>query len=101
LKSYYYKLETANFGLYLFNQALAILLIFYGLFLIKKENSEYEFLLLHKNDDLGNINAEIEKQRADIAEKAALLELQKKKLEELDALRSEERRVGQECRSRW
>ncbi|MES1219463.1 MAG: hypothetical protein ABUT20_28430, partial [Bacteroidota bacterium] len=88
LKSYVYKLETANFGLFLFNQALAILLIFYGLFLIKKENTEYEFLLLHKNDDLGNINTEIEKQRAEIQEKASLLEVQTKKLEELNALKN-------------
>jgi len=88
LKSYNYKLETANFGLFLFNQALAIVLIFYGLFLIKKENSDYEILLLHKNEDLGHINTEIEKQRAEIAEKAALLELQKKKLEELNSLKN-------------
>lgn len=88
LKNYIYKLETANFGLYLFNQALAILLIFYGLFLIKRENAGYERLLLNKNDELGNTNNEIKNQKAEIVQKAALLEEQAKKLEELNSLKN-------------
>jgi len=88
LKNYVYKLETANFGLYLFNQGLAILLIFYGLFLIKKENYQYERLLLNKNDELGNINSEIQEQKREIAEKALLLEQQTQKLEELNSLKN-------------
>lgn len=88
LKNYVYKLETANFGLYLFNQGLAILLIFYGLFLIKKENTNYEKLLLNKNDELGHINTEIQEQKAEIADKALLLEQQTKKLEELNSLKN-------------
>jgi len=88
LKSYVYKLETANFGLYLFNQGLAILLIFYGLFLIKKENFQYETLLLNKNDELESINSEMEKQKTATAEKAMLLEEQTKKLEELNSLKN-------------
>ena len=88
LKSYIYKLETANFGLYLFNQGLAILLIFYGLFLIKKENTDYEKKLLNSNNELGNINSEIKQQQAVIAEKALLLEQQTKKLEELNSLKN-------------
>ena len=88
LKHYLYKLETANFGLYLFNQGLAILLIFYGLFLIKKENYQYEQLLLNKNNELENTNAEIQEQKKEIADKALLLEQQKKKLEELNSLKN-------------
>ncbi|MBS1576066.1 MAG: HAMP domain-containing histidine kinase [Bacteroidetes bacterium] len=88
LKNYVYKLETANFGLYLFNQGLAILLIFYGLFLIKKENTDYEKQLLNTNNELGNINSEIQEQKAVIAEKALLLEQQTKKLEELNSLKN-------------
>ncbi|MGC4035030.1 MAG: HAMP domain-containing sensor histidine kinase [Chitinophagaceae bacterium] len=88
LKSYVYKLETANFGLYLFNQGLAILLIFYGLFLIKKENNQYENKLLGKNNELGNINKEIAAQKAEIADKANLLEQQTRKLEELNSLKN-------------
>lgn len=88
LKSYIYKLETANFGLYLFNQGLAILLIFYGLFLIKKENTDYEKKLLNTNNELGNINSEIKEQQGVIAEKALLLEQQTRKLEELNSLKN-------------
>jgi two-component system, sensor histidine kinase and response regulator len=88
LKNYIYKLETANFGLYLFNQALAILLIFYGLFLIKRENAGYERLLLNKNDELGHTNNEIQSQKAEIVQKATLLEDQAKKLEELNSLKN-------------
>jgi two-component system, sensor histidine kinase and response regulator len=88
LKNYLYKLETANFGLYLFNQGLAILLIFYGLFLIKKENYQYERLLLTKNNELENINSEIQAQKTEIADKALLLEQQTKKLEELNSLKN-------------
>lgn len=88
LKHYNYKLETANFGLFLFNQGLAILFIFYGLFLIKKENTGYQSLLLNQNDELQEINKKIEKQKLEIAEKATLLEEQTIQLKELNALKN-------------
>ncbi|HMI63342.1 MAG TPA: hypothetical protein VK518_20640, partial [Puia sp.] len=41
-KNYRYQLETANIWFYFFNELLAIVFIFYGLFLIKKENTGYQ-----------------------------------------------------------
>ena len=85
---YQYKLETANLPVYLFNQVLAILFIFYGLFLIKKENSGYQFSILNKNRDLHKKNLEIQKQKTEIAEKANLLEKQTDELTQLNTLKN-------------
>ncbi len=88
LKNYQYQLETANYSFYLFNQALAIVFIFYGLFIIKQENTGYQFSILEKNRELHRINLEIEKQKSEIAEKAVLLEQQTIQLAELDSLKN-------------
>src|SRR6266496_3868565 len=42
-KSYPYQLQTVNPFAYLINEALAIVYIFYGLYLIKKENTDSQF----------------------------------------------------------
>jgi two-component system sensor histidine kinase/response regulator len=47
-KNYTYQLATANLSFYLFNQVLALAFIFYGLFLIKKENTGYQYSILSK-----------------------------------------------------
>jgi signal transduction histidine kinase len=70
------------------NQALAIVFIFYGLYLIKKENTEYQFRLLQKNRALHRKNLEIKQQKAIIADKAKLLQAQKKDLTQLDGLKN-------------
>lgn len=88
LKNYQYQLEDASLFFYLFNQILAIVFIFYGLYLIKKENTEYQFNILGKNRELHRVNLEIEKQRMEIAEKAVLLEQQKEQLSELNSLKN-------------
>src|SRR3954469_1854306 len=62
LKSFLFELETENLFFYLFNQILAIIFIFYGLYLIKKENTGYQFSILTKNRDLHKKNLEIQKQ---------------------------------------
>lgn len=87
-KNYHYTLEVANFGVYVFNQVLAIIFIFYGLFLIKKENTGYQRLLINKNDELQQNNIEIEQQKAEIAQKASQLEEQKVQLENLNSLKT-------------
>src|SRR5450432_2664515 len=69
-KEYHYELHTSNFFLYLFNQITAILFIFYALFLIKKENNIYQFGILATNKALQEINEKIEKQKAEIEQKA-------------------------------
>jgi two-component system sensor histidine kinase/response regulator len=67
-----YSLATANLAMYRFNQALAAAFIFYGLFLIKKENNSYQFRLLRRNRTLHHKNAEIERQKNELAELNAL-----------------------------
>jgi signal transduction histidine kinase len=87
-KAYPYELATQNFIAYIINQLLAIIYIFYGLFLIKTENTDYQFRILDKNRKLHKSNLEIEKQREEIAEKALLLEKQAVVLRELDGFKS-------------
>ncbi|HSC39851.1 MAG TPA: HAMP domain-containing sensor histidine kinase, partial [Chitinophagaceae bacterium] len=87
-KNYHYQLEAANVWFYLFNQLLAMGFIFYGLFLIKKENTGYQFSILAKNRDLHRKNLEIEKQKKEIADSADLLGKQKGELTELNALKN-------------
>ena len=86
--NYPYQLEKTNVMFYLFNQLLAIVFIFYGLFLIKKENTGYQFSIIARNRDLHAKNLEIEKQKKEIADNAALLEKQKGELTELNGLKN-------------
>src|SRR4029077_17944363 len=69
-----YQLETANSFFYFFNQLLSIVFIFYGLFLIKRENTDYQFSIL--------------RQKEKIAENGKLLERQTEELTELNALKN-------------
>jgi two-component system sensor histidine kinase/response regulator len=87
-KAYPYELENENFTAFIINQILAIIYIFYGLFLIKRENTDYQFRILDKNRSLHKSNLEIEKQREEIGEKALLLEKQAAALQELDVFKS-------------
>ena len=66
LKKYQYHLEKINFIGYLINQGLAIIYIFYGLYLIKKENSEYQLSILVNNETLQKNNLEIQKQAQEL-----------------------------------
>ena len=52
LKAYVYKLEDINYTVYLINEILAILYIFLGLYLIKKENSNYNTALQQTNQEV-------------------------------------------------
>jgi signal transduction histidine kinase len=67
---------------------IAIAFIFYGLYLIKEENTGYQFSILRKNRELHRNNLEIEKQKAVIAEKAELLEEKTVQLTELNSLKN-------------
>ena len=69
-----FQLESANMLLYLFNQVTGIVFIFYGLFLIKKENIGYHDSILVKNRE--------------IAENAVLLQQQTVELTELNNLKN-------------
>jgi signal transduction histidine kinase len=88
LKDYHYPLERISKGLYLINQGLAILFIFYGLYLIKKENSVYQLLILDRNRDLHLKNEHITLQAEKIKETANLLKKQTEELTELNILKN-------------
>jgi signal transduction histidine kinase len=62
-KTYPYQLENINFIAYLINQGLAIIYIFYGLYLIKTENSNY-------NTALQQTNVEMERQASQLKQQA-------------------------------
>jgi two-component system, sensor histidine kinase and response regulator len=61
--------------------------IFTGLFLIKKENTDYQKEMLYSNWELNNTNEEIKKQRLQLEEKALLLEEQTLQLVELNTVK--------------
>src|SRR5258708_22702966 len=51
-KNYTFELATANVFFYVFNELLAIAFIFYGLFLIKKENAGYQQSILQQKEEI-------------------------------------------------
>jgi len=51
-KTYTYQLATANIFFYFFNQVLAIAFIFYGLYLIKRENTGYQHDILQQKEEI-------------------------------------------------
>lgn len=73
-KNYTYQLATANIYFYFFNQLLAIGFIFYGLFLIKKENTGYQQSILQ--------------QKEEIAQNEKLLTVQTTELTDLNAFKN-------------
>jgi signal transduction histidine kinase len=73
-KNYTYQLATANLFFYLFNQLLAIVFIFYGLFLIKRENAGYQQSIL--------------RQKEEIAESGRLLQQQTEELKQINAFKN-------------
>lgn len=66
LKKYRYQLEEINFLGYLVNQVLLIIYIFYGLYLIKRENTNYQVTLMVSNETLQKNNQEIQKQAQEL-----------------------------------
>ncbi|HWK07189.1 MAG TPA: HAMP domain-containing sensor histidine kinase [Puia sp.] len=85
---YDYHLETTHYYFFIFNHLLAIFFIFYGLLLIKTETTRYQHQTHDKNFQLQRSNLKILRQKADIAEKAALLEGQTQQLTELNSLKN-------------
>jgi two-component system, sensor histidine kinase and response regulator len=87
-REYYFKLSEISYWVYAFNHILALGFIFYALFLIKQEHIRYQYTLMVKSRELHQQNLAIGKQRKEIAEKAALLEIQTKELTELNQLKT-------------
>ena len=67
-RNYRFQLETTNIFLYLFNQFTGIVFIFYGLFLIKKENAVYQSNVLSKNKEIEENSALLHKQTVELTE---------------------------------
>jgi two-component system sensor histidine kinase/response regulator len=87
-KNYDYSLERTNYYFYLFNHLLPMFLIFYGLLLIKNENTRYQEQSRDRNWQLRRSNLKILRQKADISGKATLLETQTRQLTELNSLKN-------------
>jgi len=87
-KQFLYQLENFNNFLYLVNEGVAIVFIFYGLYLIKNENSIYQSRILKKSNDLQQKNVQIQSQANKIRENAVLLEKQTRELTELNDLKN-------------
>jgi signal transduction histidine kinase len=88
LKDFIYEVKHENRLLYFFNHLLALGFIFWGLYLIKKENTGYQFKILAKQRILHRKNLEIRDQKEVITEKARQLEMQKAELTELNSIKS-------------
>jgi signal transduction histidine kinase len=88
LNQFLYQLEKINNFLYLANESVAIIFIFYGLYLIKNENNIYQQSILEKNYNLHQKNIQIQLQTEKIKEDASILEKQTIELTELDALKN-------------
>lgn len=73
-KNYNYVLRTNLFPFYVFIHALALILIFFALYWLKKENIDYQYFILQKNNELRKTNIEIESQKKEISQKANQLE---------------------------
>jgi len=86
----FFKYDVAHeFRLLFFaNHLISLAFIFYGLYLIKRENASYQFRLLLKQRSLHRKNVEINKQKGIIAEKVILLEANAAELAELDTLKT-------------
>ena len=87
-KQYRYQLELHNYAAYLINQLLCIVYIFYGLYLVKRENADYQMGIVFKNRELHKKNLEIEFQKKEIISKAELLEKRAKELRESNAVKN-------------
>jgi two-component system sensor histidine kinase/response regulator len=72
-KEVQFSLANENKGIYIFNQAVAILFIFYGLFLIKNEMTGYQSRILKKHKALQRKNLKIEQQKVELQAQAATL----------------------------
>jgi len=85
--NYQFELRQTSFSLYLFNQAIILIFIFYALYLIKIEHSNYQRNLVIKAKVLLQKNQKIRKQRKEISRKAGLLESQAMELRQLNGIK--------------
>ncbi|MCP9750883.1 sensor histidine kinase KdpD [Ferruginibacter sp. HRS2-29] len=87
VKDYHYRMADINFAFYFFNHLLAIIFIFTGLFMIKRENSSYEKRILWRNKKLKESHLKNAQQKELIQQKAIQLENKTAELTELNSLK--------------
>jgi two-component system, sensor histidine kinase and response regulator len=68
LKDYQYQLKSLNLVAYLINQALAIAYIFYGLYLIKRENTGHQESIMKQQSELRQQAELMREQAVELAE---------------------------------
>jgi len=88
IKQYPFELYNMNYALYFTNQIIAILFIFYCLFLIKKENTGYQVHILEKNSVLNEKNIQIQQQTDKIKRHTIRLQQQAEELKELNSVKN-------------
>ncbi len=88
IKQYPFELYSMNYAVYFFNQIVAIVFIFYCLFLIKKENTGYQFHILAKNSILHDKNTQIQQQSDKIKRHTIRLQQQAGELKELNSVKN-------------
>ena len=67
-KNYTYQLASASIFFYLFNEFLTIVFIFYGLFLIKKENAGYQQSILQQKEEIYTNGILLQKQTDELTQ---------------------------------
>ena len=67
-KNYTYQLASASIFFYLFNEFLTIVFIFYGLFLIKKENTGYQQSILKQKEEIYTSGILLQKQTDELTQ---------------------------------
>lgn len=88
INSFPYELKTINYPLYFFNQLIGIIFIFYGLYIIKKENAGYQRDILLNNTTLQEKNIIITEQADKMKIDACRLQIQTEELKELNATKN-------------
>lgn len=88
IKQYTFELYSMNYALYFTNQIVAIVFIFYCLFLIKKENTGYQVHILAKNAMLNEKNFQIQHQSDKIKRHTIRLQQQAGELKELNSVKN-------------
>ena len=68
LKEYRYQLKSIHLVAYLVNQLLAIAYIFYGLYLIKRENAGYQSSIMRQKAAMERQTEQLKKQAAELQE---------------------------------
>lgn len=88
INHYPYELHSINFALYSFNQLIGIIFIFYGLYIIKKENTGYQRDILLNNTTLREKNTVITEQSNKMKQYATRLKIQTDELKELNTAKN-------------